>query len=50
MAGGGTQSAPLKTQLACDTIKFTGNSDTYLVYDPTVVYAPPIAPSLQLTK
>jgi hypothetical protein len=48
--GGGSQSAPLETQLACDTVKFSGNSGTVIKYDPDLSYAPPVAPALQLIK
>ena len=42
--------APLQAQIACSNVKLTGNSNTYINYDPCVVYTPLTMPSLQLTK
>jgi hypothetical protein len=49
MAGGGSQDG-MQTQLICDMVKLTGNSDTTIVYNPDVIYTPWVHPQLELTK
>jgi Flp pilus assembly protein TadG len=50
LAGGGTVSAPLQMQLVCGNVKLTGNSGTYINYDPCVAFEPPTMPLIQLAK
>jgi hypothetical protein len=47
--GGGGQSG-LQTQLVCDTIKLSGSSSTTIVYNPDLLYTPPIPPQMELNK